>query len=46
MREERVCIYTHESLGAIECREMAHAEGVESVWCEIKMMGKDKLLIG
>ena len=41
-----VCIYTHESLGAIECREMADAEGVESVWCEVKMTGKDKLLIG
>ena len=25
---------------------MTNAEGVESVWCEVKMMGKDKLLIG
>ena len=41
-----MCIYTHESLGAIECREITNAEGVESVWCEVKMMGKDKLLIG
>ena len=36
----------HESLGAIECREMADAEGVERVCCEIRMAGKDKLLIG
>ena len=26
-----VCIYTHKSLGAIECREITNAEGVESV---------------
>ena len=25
---------------------MANAEGVESVWCEVKMMGKDELLFG
>ena len=41
-----VCIYKHESLGAIELREMANAGRVEIVWCEAKTMGKDKLLIG
>ena len=37
-----VCIYTHESPGAIECREMTGTSGDESggesVWCEAKLM--------
>ena len=33
-----VCIYTHESLGATECREMTDTNGDESVWCEAKLM--------
>ena len=36
---------TQESPGAIECREMADAEPVESVWCEVEMTGNDKLMI-
>ena len=45
-----VCIYTHGSLGATECREMpgtnGDESGGESVWCEAKLMRNDKLLIG
>ena len=41
-----VCIYTHESLGCIECRAMADEDIEESVWCEMKLTGNDKLLIG
>lgn len=44
MREERG--YVSKSLGAIKCREMVNAEGVESVWCEVKITVKHKLLIG
>ena len=40
-----VCIYTHESLGATECREMTGTNGDECVWCEAKLIKNDKLLI-
>ena len=40
-----VCIYTHESLGATECREMTGTKGDESVWCEAKLIKNDKLLL-
>ena len=41
-----VCIYTHESLGCIECRAMADEDSEESVWSEMKLTGNDRLLIG
>ena len=45
MRKER-SIYTHESLGATEGREMTDTNRDESVWCKAKLMRNDKLLIG
>ena len=41
-----VCIYTHQSFGATECREMTGRNGDESIWCEAKLMKNYKLLIG
>ena len=34
-----VCIYTHESLGCIECRAIADEDSEESVWSEMKLTG-------
>ena len=39
-----VCIYTHVSLSAAECRMTTDCD--ESVWCEVRLMGSDKLLVG
>ena len=41
-----VCMYTYESLGATEGREMTGTNEDESVWCEAKLMKNDKLLSG
>ena len=39
-----VCIYTHISLSATECRMTTDCD--ESVWCEVRLTGSDKLLVG
>ena len=41
-----VCIYTHISLSATECRMTTYCD--ESVWCEVRLTltGNDKLLVG
>ena len=39
-----VCIYTHVSLSATECRMTTDCD--ESVWCEVRFTGNDKLLVG
>ena len=39
-----VCIYTHVSLSATECCITTDCD--ECVWCEVRLTGSDKLLVG
>ena len=39
-----VCIYMHDSMEATECTIMTENE--DSVWCEVRLTGNDKLLVG
>ena len=41
-----VAIYTHTSLSASSVEVLNSCEFEESVWCEVKVHGTDKLLIG
>ena len=39
-----VCIYTHVSLSATECRMTTDCD--ESLWCEVRLTGSDKVIVG
>ena len=46
LKESGVCIYVRKYLKAIQVDDLVNSQFSESMWCEVKLKGNDKILIG